>query len=421
MRSIVGPIIIFALFALADWYFFQAVKTIIKDLTPQKQTIIKYVYWSTTIYTITVFILMMSFTSLRTNRTFTTYFGSLAFIFGVVKILGSVFLLVEDIIRAFRYLIEFIRSKTSGGPENGSEAFRISRLKFFSYVSLTFAAVPFVSLVYGIFKGAYRYTIHRSTVKSLKLPSAFDGLKIVHISDIHVGSFTDTSALEKAFSIIASEKPNIVFFTGDLVNNVYTEANGFIKTFQKLTAPMGVYSIFGNHDYGDYIPWDSMTEKAEALEKLKDVHKQAGWRLLLDEFVELEKSGEKIALLGIQNWGAKGFAKYGDLSKAHKGSEAYPYKILLSHDPSHWDHEVSQNPKFKDIDLTLSGHTHGFQFGIEIPGFKWSPSKYIYPHWAGLYQDGEQYLYVNRGLGFLGYPGRVGIWPEITVLELKKA
>ncbi len=179
---------------------------------------------------------------------------------------------------------------------------------------------------------------------------------------------------------------------------------------------MGVFSIFGNHDYGDYIPWDSIEEKEKAQESLKKVHGEAGWKLLWDEFTEIEKNGEKIALLGVQNWGARGFAKYGDLSKTHKGTEQYPFKILLSHDPSHWDKEVSK--KYKDIDLTLSGHTHGFQFGIEIPGFKWSPSKYIYPHWAGLYQQGNQYLYVNRGLGFLGYPGRLGIWPEITVITL---
>jgi hypothetical protein len=248
------------------------------------------------------------------------------------------------------------------------------------------------------------------------LPVAFKGLKIVHISDIHVGSFTNTSALEKAFSIINDEQPDLIVFTGDLVNNKYTETDGYIDTLKKLNAPLGVYSIFGNHDYGDYIPWDSLEEKKEAQEKLKEVHKKAGWHLLWDEFVEIEKEGDKIALLGVQNWGARGFAKYGNLEKTYSGSEKYSFKMLLSHDPSHWDHEVSK--KFKDIDLTLSGHTHGFQFGIEIPGLKWSPSKYIYPHWAGLYQKDNQYLYVNRGLGFLGYPGRLGIWPEITVLNL---
>lgn len=417
MRSIVFPTLMLILFALFDWYFFQAIKTISRDYTSQKQNVVKYIYWATSAYTYLVFVLLISIPAFKNNRYVLTYVISLAFIFGAVKLIGSTFLLIEDITRILRYLIDFIGSKIS--PKENSESIRISRLKFFSYLSLTFAVIPFVSLVYGIFKGAYKYKIHRSTIKSPKLPAAFDDLKIVHISDIHVGSFTDTSALERAFKIISDEKPDIIFFTGDLVNNKYTEAEGFIETFQKLKAPLGVYSIFGNHDYGDYILWDSVEEKKEALKKLKEVHKESGWRLLWDEFVEIEKAGEKIAVLGVQNWGARGFAKYGDLEKAYKGSDKHEFKILLSHDPSHWDHEVSK--KYKDIDLTLSGHTHGFQFGIEIPGVKWSPSKYIYPHWAGLYQSGKQYLYVNRGLGFLGYPGRVGIWPEITVLNLKRA
>ncbi|MCD6069183.1 MAG: metallophosphoesterase [Bacteroidetes bacterium] len=414
MRSIVGPIIIFSLFILADLYFFQAVKTIVRDASPQRQTLVKYIYWITSAFTLCTFLAMMLFPALRMNKVFTTYFGAFAFILGIVKLLGALILLVEDITRAFRFLFELIRSKTN--PEHG-ESVRISRLKFFSYVSLTFAAVPFLSFMYGIFKGAYKYTIHRTNLKSGKIPAAFNGLKIVQISDIHTGSFTDTAGLEKAFNIVMKEKPDIIFFTGDLVNNIYTETEGFLDTYRKLKAPMGVYSIFGNHDYGDYIQWDSKDAQLKAQAELRNVHKEAGWRLLWDELVELEKGGEKIALMGIQNWGAKGFTKYGDLSKAYTGAEKYPFKILLSHDPSHWDHQVTTD--YKDIDLTLSGHTHGMQFGIEIPGLKWSPVKYMYPNWAGLYQQGEQYLYVNRGLGFLGYPGRVGIWPEITVITLQ--
>ncbi|MDP2385624.1 MAG: metallophosphoesterase [Bacteroidota bacterium] len=417
MRSVTGPIVVLLIFALADFYFFQAVKTIIRDFSPHKQTVIKYVYWSMSAFTAITFLLMMLVPSLRMNKYFTSYIASLAFILAIVKLLGVVFLLVEDVSRIIRYFIEWIKRKNS--PVVDGEAIRISRLKFFSYVSLAFAAIPFTSLMYGIFRGAHKYKVHRTTLKSKKIPSAFNGLKIVQISDIHTGSFTDTAGLEKAFSIIQKEKPDVIFFTGDLVNNIYTETEGFMDTYRKLQAPMGVYSIFGNHDYGDYIQWHSEEEKLEAREKLKNVHKEAGWRLLWDEMVDLEKDGEKIALIGTQNWGLRGFTKYGNLAKAYQGAENYPFKILLSHDPSHWGKEVIED--FKDIDLTLSGHTHGFQFGIEIPGFKWSPSQYIYPHWAGLYKDGEQYLYVNRGLGFLGYPGRVGIWPEITVIELQKA
>jgi predicted MPP superfamily phosphohydrolase len=414
MRNIFFPIIVFILFSFFDWYFFQAIKTIVRDAPLSRQQQAKMIYLATSIYSIVVFLLVMIVPALRNNKYFTTYFVSLAFVIGVVKLLGSTFLLIEDITRAVRFLYQFIIQKVASN--SSSEEIRISRLKFFSYSALVFASIPFVSLMYGIFRGGYRYKIHRSDLKFDHLPSAFKGLKIVHISDIHVGSFTNTNALEKAFSIINNEQPDLIVFTGDLVNNKYTETDGFIDTFKKLNAPLGVYSIFGNHDYGDYIPWDSLEEKKEAQEKLKAVHKEAGWRLLWDEFVEIEKEGDKIALLGVQNWGARGFAKYGNLEKTHSGSEKNAFKILLTHDPSHWDHEVSK--KFKDIDLTLSGHTHGFQFGIEIPGIKWSPSKYIYPHWAGLYQKDNQYLYVNRGLGFLGYPGRLGIWPEITVLNL---
>ena len=414
MRSIVFPIFIFVVFSLFDWYFFQAIKTIVRDAPVNKQQQVKLIYLCTTIYSFTVFFLVMLIPALRNNRYFTTYFVSIAFILGVVKLLGSSFLLIEDITRFARFIYEFISNKFSSQPSD--ESIRISRLKFFSYTSLAFAAIPFVSLVYGILKGGYKYKIHRSSITFDNLPESFRGLKIVHISDMHIGSFTNTAPLEKAFSLIMQEEADLIVFTGDLVNNKHTETEGFLETLQKLKAPMGVYSIFGNHDYGDYIPWDSIEEKEKARESLKMVHRDAGWKLLWDEFAELEKDGEKIALLGVQNWGARGFAKYGDLSKTHRGTEKYPFKILLSHDPSHWDNEVSK--KYKDIDLTLSGHTHGFQFGIEIPGFKWSPSKYIYPHWAGLYQQGNQYLYVNRGLGFLGYPGRLGIWPEITVITL---
>jgi len=413
MRNIAFPIFIFILFILCDWYFFQAVKTITRDLANTQRQNAKLIYLSTTVYSITVFLLLMFLPALRNNRYFTTYFVSLAFVIGIVKLLGCSFLLIEDIIRFFRFLGELISQKIK---HEDTEQIRISRLKFFSYSALTFATIPFVSLMYGIFKGGYRYKIHRSSIKFDNLPQKFKGIKIIHISDIHVGSFTNTINLEKAFQLILNEKPDMIVFTGDLVNNKYTETDGFMDTFKMLKAPLGVYSVFGNHDYGDYIAWSSLEEKKEAIEKLKSVHSDSGWRLLWDEFVEIEKEGQKIALLGVQNWGARGFTKYGDLEKTHKGTEEFPFKILLSHDPSHWDQQVSKS--YKDIDLTLSGHTHGFQFGIEIPGLKWSPSKYIYPHWAGLYQNGKQYLYVNRGLGFLGYPGRVGIWPEITVLTL---
>jgi len=241
-------------------------------------------------------------------------------------------------------------------------------------------------------------------------------LKVVHISDIHSGSFTDKAAVIKGVKKIMNEKPDLILFTGDLVNNTADEMNDYMDVFNQLNAPMGVYSTLGNHDYGDYVAWDSKDEKIANLERLKQVHAKLGWRLLMNEHVAFERNGEKIALLGVENWSSKArFPKYGDLQKAHTGSEQYPFKILMSHDPSHWKGEVLE--KYPDIDLMLAGHTHGMQFGVEIPGFKWSPVQYVYKEWDGLYENEKQKLYVNPGFGFIGYPGRVGILPEITLLE----
>ena len=331
------------------------------------------------------------------------------------KIVVVLFMAIDDIIRLFRWIVSLLtKSKAERQlPENS-----ISRLQFISWTALALAAIPFASLIKGMITGAYDYTVHRSKVKIPNLPESFKGLKIVQISDIHIGSFISTEPLEKAFKIIQDLKPDVILFTGDLVNNLASETDGFTDTLRMLKAPMGVYSILGNHDYGDYHQFPSPEEKVANLNRLKAVHGEVGFRLLLNENVHLERNGEKIAILGIENWGAYGrFPKYGKLDEALKGTENTAVKILMSHDPSHWTEVISkQNP---DINLTLSGHTHGMQFGIEIPGFKWSPIKYMYPHWADLYSNTKgQYLYVNRGLGFLGYPGRVGILPEITVIEL---
>jgi hypothetical protein len=247
------------------------------------------------------------------------------------------------------------------------------------------------------------------------LPEPFKGLRIVHISDIHSGSFTNKEAVEKGVQKILDTKPDLILFTGDLVNDAAEEMNEYKDVFAKLNAPLGVYSTLGNHDYGDYKTWPSEADKVANLDRLKAVHAEMGWKLLMNEHVMLERDGDRIAVIGIENWGAKGFVQHGRLDLAYAGSEQVPFKILMSHDPSHWDAQVKQ---YDDIHLTLSGHTHGMQFGVEIPGLRWSPIKYFYKQWAGLYEDGAQKLYVNRGFGFIGYPGRVGIMPEITVINL---
>lgn len=292
----------------------------------------------------------------------------------------------------------------------------ITRSTFLSWLGLAVGGGLLGTLVYG-FGNKYRYHVNRVRLSFDNLPQAFKGLKIIHISDIHSGSFTDKAAVEKGVEKIIREKADLVLFTGDLVNDRAVEMINYMDVFNRVKAPMGVYSTLGNHDYGDYVHWDSPELKKANLERLKEVHAELGWRLLMNEHVVLEKDGEQIALLGIENWSAKGnFPKYGKMDEAYPGAEKYPFKILMSHDPSHWDAEV--RPRYPDIDLTLAGHTHGMQFGVEIPGFKWSPVQYMYKEWAGLYKEGRQRLYVNRGYGFLGYPGRVGILPEITVLEL---
>jgi len=272
------------------------------------------------------------------------------------------------------------------------------------------------TLTYGM-GNKYRYQVRSHRIKFSNLPAAFHGLRLVQIADIHAGSFTDKQAVEKGVKMILDLQPDLIVFTGDLVNNLAEEMRNYVSVFSQLKAPMGIYSVLGNHDYGDYVPWNSKEEKQANLQALKNTHDTIGWRLLMNEHVVLEKGNDKIALVGIENWSAKGnFPRYGDLAKAVQGTSVNTFKILLSHDPSHWKAQVLK--EYPDINLMLSGHTHGMQFGFEIPGIRWSPVQYVYKEWAGLYHKDEQRLYVNRGFGFLGYPGRVGILPEITLLEL---
>jgi predicted MPP superfamily phosphohydrolase len=308
-------------------------------------------------------------------------------------------------------------SNSGEGAVNDFASEGISRSAFLNWLGLAAGGTLFTTLVYG-FSNKYKYDVKKLQLSYDNLPPSFKGLKIVHISDIHSGSFTDKKAVLHGIEKIMNQKPDIILFTGDLVNDRATEMEDYIDIFSLLKAPMGVYSTLGNHDYGDYVSWpQNGISKEQNLDNLKKVHAALGWRLLMNEHVVLEKNGEQIALLGIENWSNKArFPKHGRMDLAYAGTEKYPFKILMSHDPSHWDAQVKKD--YTDIDLMLSGHTHGMQFGIEIPGFKWSPVQYMYKQWAGVYQDGKQKLNVNRGFGFIGYPGRVGVLPEISVIEL---
>lgn len=334
------------------------------------------------------------------------------------KVMVAVIMLLADILLLIPNLISFFfsfKNHPVGNPPEGSRF--ISRFAFISQTALIIGGALTAGLVYGM-RNRYRYNLTRQKLLLKDLPEEFKGLRIIQISDIHSGSFDDPDAVKEGIDAIMNEKPDLILFTGDLVNDRADELVPYIEVFNQLKAPLGVYSVLGNHDYGDYVRWSSDEEKKQNLEQLKQHHADMGWRLLVNEHVLLERKDKQIALIGIENWGARGFTKYGDMKKAVAGLENsdVPVKILLSHDPSHWEAEVRKD--YKDIALTLSGHTHGMQFGIEIPGFKWSPVQYVYKHWAGLYQEDNQYLYVNRGFGFIGYQGRLGILPEITLIEL---
>lgn len=408
-------LIFFSLIVVVEIYFLQAVKTFVQDFSQSTKSLVLNIAYGLMGLSLLVGVISLFLPPPQWPAGL-RFIASGLIILVLCKLLGSTFLIVDDLIRLVKWIVSlFASNKTQTEEVVGG----ISRLKFFSQLAVTFTVVPAVGFIYGMVKGAYNYRVHKVKVPSSKIPEAFNGFKIVQLSDIHTGSFNDTSALNKAFDIVMEQKPDLILFTGDLVNNHSDETNDFVSVYSRLKAPHGVYSVLGNHDYGDYIQWDTVEAKKANLDRLKSIQAQAGWRLLMNEHVALEKNGQQIALMGIENWGGNlRFPRYGKMTEAHKNTEAFPFKILMSHDPSHWEMEVQ--PKYPDVDLMLSGHTHGMQMGIEIPGFKWSPSQYFYKQWAGLYKAGEQFLYVNRGLGFLGYPGRLGIWPEITVLELQK-
>jgi len=293
------------------------------------------------------------------------------------------------------------------------------RRKFVSQVALVLGTIPFSSLLYGMYQGRYNYRVLKYTLTYPSLPDSFDGFQITQISDLHCGSFDHPEKVAYGMELINQQKSDLLLFTGDLVNNKSSEARPWVDLVANIEAPYGKFSVLGNHDYGDYSSWESEAAKQKNMEEMHQTHKDMGFDLLLNESRYIEKNGEKIALVGVENWGAGRFKKAGDLEKSIAQIQPEDFKILLSHDPSHWEAEVL--PHSYPFHLTLSGHTHGFQFGIEIPGWiKWSPIQWRYKHWAGIYEEKEQKLNVNRGFGYLAYPGRVGIWPEITVITLKK-
>ncbi len=418
MRSGVTWWIIAFIMLLLDFYVFQAVKTVSQYASPLSKTIIQFTYWGISVLTLASLISLPYIPFLQTNKIFRNYVFAILFGLFLAKLIGSIIFMIDDIRRLFTLIAQQFTAPKAVLPsaEAVSADAGIPRSTFLSWAGIGMGTALFGTLLNG-FSNKYNYKVKRISLSFANLPQAFKGLRIVHISDIHSGSFNDKAAVNHGIDLILKENADMILFTGDLVNDRHEEMLEYKDIFGRLTAPMGVYSTLGNHDYGDYTSWPSVTAKKQNLESLKQLQKGMGWRLLMNEHIVFDRAGEKIALLGIENFGAKGrFPKYGRMQDAYPGTEKIPFKILMSHDPSHWDYQVKK--EYKDIDLMLSGHTHGMQFGLENPYFKWSPVQWMYKQWAGLYEDGSQKLYVNRGFGFIGYPGRVGIMPEITVITL---
>lgn len=415
MRSSPVWLLLAGFMVLLDFYVFQIIRTLSHSAGPKTRSIIFISYWTISIIALLI-LFVLPFLNLdnysRSVRS--TVFAVIIGLF-LAKLVGSVFFLIDDMRRGIQWLSGKIFFRNTEG-EQMQEDERIGRSVFLSWLGVAVGGGLFGSLLYG-FSNKYNYKVKRVRLNYANLPVSFRGLKIVQLSDIHCGSFTDKDAVAKGVQKVLDTKPDLILFTGDLVNNQANEMEDYMEIFSRLRAPLGVYSILGNHDYGDYVQWENPAAKKQNLEKLKEMHGRMGWRLLMNENVILEREGEKMAVIGIENWSAKArFPKYGDMKKGHSGTADIPFKILMSHDPSHWDAEVRQH--FNDVDLMLAGHTHGMQFGVEVPWLKWSPVQYVYRQWAGLYEEGTQKLYVNRGFGFIGYPGRVGILPEITLIEL---
>ena len=410
MRNPLFLVILITILILIDFYIYHVLKILMQGASVSTKTTVGLIYWALCIMSLGSFLLFPYIT----NPYFKQYFFSIVMGWVLTQIFMVLFFLVDDLRRGAFWTVGQAASIAGAkfmNTENG-----IPRSTFLSWMGVGLSSTLFFSLLYG-FGNKYNYKLIKKKIVLKGLPTAFKGFKIIHISDIHSGSLKDKAAVLKGIALIEKQNADIVLFTGDLVNDRASEMQDWMDVFGKIKAPHGVFSTLGNHDYGDYVKWDTAEEKRQNLEALKQVHHDLGWRLLMNENISIEKNGEKIKIVGIENWGAKArFPKYGKMDLAMQGISEQEVAILLSHDPSHWEAEVI--PKYSSVQLTLSGHTHGMQFGLENPYFKWSPVQWVYKQWAGIYDNKDQQLYVNRGFGFLGYPGRVGILPEITLIEL---
>jgi len=400
---------------LFDLYAYQGLKVVINGFPGMTQRIIKVIFWGLTVITLLSFILYEPLSSHEKGRKVLMLIATI----GVANILGKllfvVWLLIDDAFRGMQWVWQKLNppvKDTEGG---------ISRNEFLAGIGAISATLPILTMTWGVVSGAHDYTVRKRRLNIANLPANFEGYKILQISDIHCGSFWNRSAVQRGVEMINAQAADAVFFTGDMVNNKASELEEWTDVFGKIQSKDGIISVLGNHDYGDYVAWETPEAKQENLNQLVRLQRdELGWDLLINEHRMLERGGERISVIGIENWGAKGrFPKYGDLKKASDGISNDTVQLLLSHDPSHWKEQVI--PEYPHIDAMFAGHTHGMQFGIEVGSLKWSPVRYFYPEWADLYKQGGQQLYVNRGFGYIGYPGRFGILPEITVFTLHRA
>ena len=415
LRSLLFFLVFVFVLVLIDLYAYKGINTALGGWTVAGRRWVRFVYWAISIGMIAVLVWgVFNVQELRANRSYSFFFSLVAMLmlFLLPKLVIIAFHLIEDLLE----LLRWVGTRMHGG-DRSVDGETYTRFRFLSQLGLALAAIPFAGVLYGITKGRRNFNVARVTVKSAKLPAAFDGLRVVQISDMHLGSFpTGSDIVQRGVDLINAEQPDLILFTGDMVNDYSEEAEPWLEKLSALTARIGKFSILGNHDYSDYAQWSNAADKAANLARLKNHHATTGFRLMLDEHLNIERAGERMTLIGVQNWGTR-FQQYGDLKKAVAGTDPSLFRLLMSHDPSHWEAQVQA----EKIDLTLSGHTHGAQFGITIAGQTYSPAQWVYKHWAGLYEHDGMSLYVNRGFGFIGFPGRVGMPPEITVFELRSA
>jgi len=415
LRSLLFFLVFVFVLVLIDLYAYKGINTALGGWTVAGRRWVRFVYWAISIGMIAVLVWgVFNVQELRANRSYSFFFSLVAMLmlFLLPKLVIIAFHLIEDLLE----LLRWVGTRMHGG-DRSVDGETYTRFRFLSQLGLALAAIPFAGVLYGITKGRRNFNVARVTVKSAKLPAGFDGLRVVQISDMHLGSFpTGSDIVQRGVDLINAEQPDLILFTGDMVNDYSEEAEPWLEKLSALTARIGKFSILGNHDYSDYAQWSNAADKAANLARLKNHHASTGFRLMLDEHLNIERAGERMTLIGVQNWGTR-FQQYGDLKKAVAGTDPSLFRLLMSHDPSHWEAQVHA----EKIDLTLSGHTHGAQFGITIAGQTYSPAQWVYKHWAGLYEHDGMSLYVNRGFGFIGFPGRVGMPPEITVFELRSA